>query len=477
MAETTKPDLVIVGAGALGMALALHARRLGAHVVLADRGVAEPGDQPQAALRQAALAVSASIAQAQRRGAGFGFADEAPKIVPKAVQERAAQIAASRAAEDSPDHMRAQGVDLVSGPVEFVDQRTLAIGGVQMRPRHVLIAMGGAPVVPDLPGLSEIGFFTVDSLAANTRKLTHLVVIGGGAEALEQAQIQRRLGAAVTVVPQGPVLPGYDAEAASLLLRALSEEGIRIMTGANVRSIVPRAMGTGVITEHADGTQEALDVSHVLVAMGRRADLETLRIDRLKQRPASGQNGNFVTGALGRTSNRLLRLTGPAAGLEQWHHMLAHGRSVVEALVLGAPQRRLPAQPLLVQTAPGLAQIGLLPGNGEKARAGTGVLRANMVENDKARALGVEMGVAKIVVDARGRVLGGSIVGPDAGELAAVLALAMERGLPAGALADLSMPHPSLFGVLAALGERQRAGEKPGWATPMLRAIRRLLPR
>lgn len=455
MAEISRPELCIIGAGALGIALAQHARRLGASVVLVDRGVPEGGDGPQQALRLAALAASASAAAIMRSGGRLGLAAVDPKVSVKAIQDRARHVAADRAPADSHERLAALGIEIVSGKTRFRDPATLEVGQDQVRAQAYVIAVGAAIHVPDLPGLEEAGYFTPESLLDNSRKLTHLLVIGGGGEALALAQVYARLGSEVTVVPQGDALAGFDIESTSILLQALGEDGVRILDGAMLRDIQPRSQGIGATVQLAGGEFETLDLSHVLVASGRSADLTSLDPDAARLRPVRGKAGLYATDASGRTSNHKIRLAGAAAGIGQWQNALSHGRSVIESLVLGASRRRSGLQPILVQTDPPLAKVGRLPAEGVKLSAGHALIRVNLAENDVVRATGATAGLLKVLVGPRGQVLGASIVGAGAGEMAGVLALAIEQGVTLEALADLPLPNPSLMSSLVALGENR----------------------
>ncbi|WP_338720760.1 FAD-dependent oxidoreductase [Devosia sp. XK-2] len=473
MAEISRPELCIVGAGALGIALAQHARRLGAEVTLVDRGHAEPGDGPARALRLAALSASASAAQSMRRGSVLGLTDTIPKIGMKAVQERADRLAAEQAPLSSPERLTALGITMLRGETRFIDAATLSVGDIQIRPQAFILALGAETMVPQIAGLDEAGFFTPDSIVENGRKLTHLLIIGGHPEGLVLAQAFARLGSEVTLVPQGEVLTGFDIEAASILMQALRDEGVRVIEGGVVETIVPRSQGIGAVVGLTEGGQSMLDVSHILVAGGVQPNIGALALDAARLRPLRAKAGQFAIGALGQTSNRRIRVVGTAAGREQWQHALSHGRAVVEALILGTPAHRPAAQPLVVQTEPALAQIGLWPADGAKLAAGHAIFRAGFEGNAMARALGQHRGLVKILTDPKGHILAASLAGPDAGELAGVLALAMERGLPLGDMAGLSLPHPSLMTVLAQLGENQREAQSVSSFARYVGALRR----
>src|SRR5690606_1283226 len=157
---------------------------------------------------------------------------------------------------------------------------------MQIRPRNMVLAVGASPIVPAVPGLEQINYFTPDTILGNSRKLTHLLVVGGGSSALGLAQAFARLGSAVTLVPQGTLLSGCDPELVSILARSLAAEGLRILDGARLSEIIPRGQGIGAVANLADGQQAVLDVSHVLLAAGNGADLDALDVAAARLRPS-----------------------------------------------------------------------------------------------------------------------------------------------------------------------------------------------
>lgn len=254
---STSPDLCIIGAGTLGTDLALYARRQGASVVLADRGEDEPGDAAQRALRLAALFESARRAEDIRRAANLGLGPSEFKLSAKQIAGRANRLVENRIRASAPEVLGANGVTVVRGAVSFIDARSLLVGDVTIKPRKILIAIGSESVVPDIAGLGESGAFTPDSILDNQRKLTHLVIIGSDAAAIEQAQLQRRLGAAVTLVPGGELLAGFDPEGVAMLLSVLASEGISVRKGARVVAVNRRSQGIGIEIEAPEGAGRA----------------------------------------------------------------------------------------------------------------------------------------------------------------------------------------------------------------------------
>ncbi|KFL32782.1 hypothetical protein JP75_01110 [Devosia riboflavina] len=456
---STSPDLCIIGAGTLGVDLALYARRLGASVVLADRDRPEPGDAAQQALRMASLVQSAKRAQDMRRAPELGVGASEFKLSAKQVAERAARLVENRVRATSPEVLTAQGVTVMRGAVGFVDGRSLLVGDITIKPGKIIIAIGGAPAFPDIPGLGDIDVFSVDSIIENQRKLTHLVIIGSDAAAIEQAQLQRRLGAAVTLVPHGPLLPEFDPEAVSLLLAAFADEGISVRAGAQTVAINRRSQGIGVEIEAEGGVRETLDASHVLVSAGHKVDLDELDIAKARLKP-------------GTNASRTIRPVGIAAGHADWNAARAHGRAEVDALLGRRRSHAVSLVPRLIETEPAIAQIGPLVPRADKARVGDTILRENLAENDRAAAMGNDRGLVKLTLDGKGQVQRASLAGPFAAELAGTVALAMSRRVGIADWADLPLPRPSLFEVFSRLGENYLAARNvstTGQGGPALR--------
>jgi len=414
MADIIKPDLCVIGAGALGLSLARRASARGLDVVLVAGPGPEPGDAPQGRLRRAALMASAARAQALRTAGALGLDKAEPKLNFRAVAAHAAALAEAGASRDTPERLAALGVRLIEGEGAFVAPGRFAVGQTTIRARHFALAMGSAPVVPPLPELDKVAFFTPDSIADNIRKLTHLVVIGGTPEAFELAQAYRRLGAQVSLVPQGGLLPGFAPELVALLLRALREEGLEILEDAQVSAIQPRRQGIGIALTRAEGPA-SLDVSHILVAMGRepaRPEKPDRRVSVLEGEPhvAERQAALLVE-----------RLAGHGAG-----------RLASQAL------------PRFVLTEPALAQAGRIA----NLRPGETLWRANLAENDAARALGQGQGLVVLASDRGGRILGCGGVGPGAAQTVALAALCLEKGMGLGDFERMALPPADLTAAL-----------------------------
>ncbi|MGV8855207.1 MAG: FAD-dependent oxidoreductase [Devosia sp.] len=477
MADTLKPDLCIIGAGALGTSLAIEARARDLSVVLVGAGAEMPGQTAQTALQRAAFVASADRAHAVRSAGTLGLGKADPKPNFRAISERAASIADAAAPAVSPQRLAALGITVLSEPAKFVDQRTLAVGASLIRASRFVLATGSRPLLPELPGLDQVDYFTPDTILANMRKLSHLLVIGGAPAALELAQAYARLGAQVTLVPQGALLADFDPEPVAVLLRCLRDEGITILQGASVTAVLPRSQGIGIAIAHEDGSLATLDVSHILLASGRVPDLDAdlLALARLKRDPRRPER--LSLSPEGQSSNGHIWAIGGAAGAFDAPHARRQAGLVLQR---ASGQSSSPINPLrlprLVNTTPALGQLGLLE-TGAPLRPGQLVLRASASETAAAHAAGDLVGSAKLIVTEKtGAIVGAAVLGAGTAESIAMLALALERGLGAADLADLLLPPASPAALLVELGQQFRARHKP---TPWERrraALRQLRP-
>jgi pyruvate/2-oxoglutarate dehydrogenase complex dihydrolipoamide dehydrogenase (E3) component len=264
--------------------------------------------------------------------------------------------------------------------------------------------------------------------------------MGAGAIGLELAQAFRRLGSAVVALEAGKALAREDPEAAAVAVATLRGEGIDLREGAGVEAV--GAFGAGVRVALAGG--ERIEGSHLLVAAGRRPAIEGLGLDAAGVE--TGPRGVIVDDGLRSVSNRRVYAVGDVAGGPQFTHAAGHHAGVViRSALFRLPARVTTVIPRVTFLDPELAQVGLTEG---EARAAYGdrisVARADYAENDRARAGRETAGFVKAVVGPRGRILGATVVGAQAGELIQTWTLAMAAGLKIGAVAGMVAPYPTL---------------------------------
>ena len=147
-----------------------------------------------------------------------------------------------------------------------------------MRARRFVVATGSSPFIPPVPGLDEVPALTNETIFDLDTRPDHLIVLGGGPIGIELAQAHRRFGAEVTVLEQGSILPKDDPDAVAVVRRRLGTEGVTIHEGAKVVAIARRGNGVAVTAE-IDGKEIQIAGSHLLVAAGRRANVDGLGLE------------------------------------------------------------------------------------------------------------------------------------------------------------------------------------------------------
>jgi pyruvate/2-oxoglutarate dehydrogenase complex dihydrolipoamide dehydrogenase (E3) component len=353
--------------------------------------------------------------------------------------------------------------------VPLTDPRAMRAGEVEIRARRFVIATGSHPVAPPIAGLDEVPYLTNETVFANRELPEHLIVIGGGPIGIEMAQAHRRLGAQVTVLDLGPLLPRDDPELAALLAERLAGEGIALRPRVAIASVARDAAGVAVRL----GDGDELKGSHLLVAAGRRPSIEAL--DLAAAGIAAGAQGVAVDARL-RTSNRRVFAVGDVAGGPQFTHVaLYHAGIVIKNALFRIPARvDYRALPWVTYTDPELAQVGATEAAARQAGGSVRVLRWPFAENDRAQTERDTEGLVKIVTRRDGRILGASILGAGAGDLILPWALAISQKLKIGALANLVVPYPT----------RGEAGKRaagsfytPALFSPRTRRIVRFLAR
>ncbi|MGA7118080.1 MAG: FAD-dependent oxidoreductase [Hyphomicrobium sp.] len=435
-------DLCVIGAGSGGLSVAAGAAAFGRRVVLIEKHKMGGDCLNYGCVPSKALIASARRAHSMRTAAPFGILPVEPVIDHAAVNKHVQSVIAAIAPNDSVERFQGLGVQVIQAAGRFIDEKTVAAGDYVIAARRFVIATGSSPVVPPIPGLDSIDYFTNESLFQNSVRPEHLIIIGGGPIGIEMAQAHRRLGSRVTVIEGAKALGKDDPELASQLLDLIRAEGVDVREGTSAKAVLRTAAGVRVELKGAGGA-DFVDGSHLLLAVGRRPNIADLNLTAAGVR--FEKSGIIVDRGL-RTSNRKIFAIGDVAGGPQFTHVANYHAGIVLRRALF----RIPAKvqaghiPWVTFTEPELAHVGLSEADALSKRLKVRVLRWPFHENDRAQAEGETHGHVKVVTDARGRILGATILGAQAGELIQMWSLAISQGLGIRAMTGWISPYPTL---------------------------------
>ena len=450
-------NLVVIGAGTAGLVTAAGAAGVGAKVALIERHMMGGDCLNVGCIPSKALLQSAHAAASARNSARFGVRlGGEVRIDFGAVMERMREIRQRISPVDSAKRFRDElGVDVYFGDAAFTPNGTVRVGNTELQYARAVIATGARAVVPPIPGLTEAGFLTNDTVFELTELPKRLLVIGGGPIGCELAQAFQRFGSDVTIVEMAPqFLVREDPDAAALLLAALKADGIDVRLETGLTRVETGAAGTKrAVLEHA-GTTKTLEVDAILLGVGRAPNVESLGLEQAGV--ACEPTGVRIDDQL-RTTNKHIYACGDVCMQYKFTHAADFAaRTVIQnALFFGRGKLSSLTIPWSTYTDPEIAHVGLY----ERDAADRGIEIDTYIQEfadiDRSITEGIDTGFVKIHTEkGKDRIVGATIVHPQAGDLISEISVAMAAGLGLGKLARVIHPYPTQAEAIRKIGDQ-----------------------
>jgi len=435
-------DLAVIGAGSAGFSAAITATEAGKRVALIGHGTiggtcVNVGCIPSKAMIRAAEAIHR--ARAAHRFPGVSGAAQ--------VDDWAALMAGKDALVAG--LRQKKYADLLPGyeNVTYIDEGAakLIAGGVQVGARKIrapkiIIATGGRPALPPIPGIADLPRLDSTSLLALATLPESLIFLGGGTIGAELAQMMARMGVKVTVVCRSRLLPQVEPEVSEALAQVFRDEGITLHCGVTYDAC-HAARGRAVLGIIAGGKWLELSADHLVVTAGRSPNTEGLGLAGVGI--ATDRRGAIKVGHDMQTSRPGIYAAGDVTDRDQLVYMAAYGARLAATNALGGDERYdNAAMPRVVFTDPQVAGAGLT--EAQAVAAGHEVKTSVLTLDNVPRALAARdtRGLIKLVADARtDRLLGGVIMAPEGSDSIQTLALALKFGMTTKALADTIFPY------------------------------------
>ncbi len=440
-------NLVVVGAGSAGLVSAYIAASAKARVTLIEREKMGGDCLNTGCVPSKALIKSAAVAAGMRRGAEFGVHAGDVRVDFPRVMERVREVIRRIEPHDSVERYTNLGVDCVQGEATITSPWSVAVNGRTLTARSIIIASGGRPAVPPIPGLDEVRPLTSENVWELESLPSRLLVLGGGPIGCELAQSFARLGSQVTLVEMLPrLLTKEDQDAADLVHASLKADGVNIMTGYKASGFSVAA-GQKQVTCEGEGETLQLTFDEVLVAVGRRANTQDLGLEQVGV--ALNKNGTVSVNQYLQSSCPSIYACGDVAGPYQLTHAAAHQAwyCAMNALFGGIKKFKVDYSviPWTTFTDPEVARVGMSEDEARAANRPVEITRYGIDDLDRAITDGEDHGFVKVLTSpGSDRVVGATIVGHHAGDLLTEYVTAMRHGLGMRKLLSTIHSYPTL---------------------------------
>jgi len=439
-------DIGILGGGSAGLTVASGAAQFGAKTLLIEKDNELGGDCLHfGCVPSKTLIRTAHIYHLMNNAKKYGLPDAGLKPVDfNAVSKRIQSVISTIQVHDSKERFCTLGARVEFGKAQFVDEHAVRLNDDLYSAKKWVIATGSSPFIPPIEGIDKTPHITNRELFSLRSLPKSMITIGGGPIAIEMAQAFNRLGTKVTVIElANQILGAEDKDMAEHLMNILSSEGITFHLGSLPLSTKDQGEEKEVIIKNAEGTTVSLRAETILVAVGRRANLEGFGLEDISVE--RNKRGLRIDDRL-RTNHKHIYVAGDATGAYQFTHAAGYeGGIVLSNAILHLPRKvDYTYLPWCTFTDPELASIGM----NEKRATVAGISYSVWIEefkmNDRSLAEGEETGKIKLLLDEKEKPIGVQILGPNAGDLISEWVAIMNGNVKMSTIASAVHPYPTL---------------------------------
>ena len=437
-------DVLVLGSGQGGQLIAWHLAQAGRRAALVERRWVGGSCPTIACMPSKTELWSARVAQLARHGQPLGVTTGSITIdMPTVLRHKRDMV--RHEVELHMQNFTATGTELIVGQGRFVAPKTLEVsqnGGTRiLTADQVFLNLGTQPAIPPITGLKDAQPLTHIEALELDYVPAHLIVLGGGYVGIEMAQAYRRFGSRVTIIQAGPrLLDREDFDVADEIQRILSDEGIQVLTGANVVSVRGRSGDKVSLTVRTSSGDQELQGTDILVATGRVPNTAAIGLEEagveLDARGYIRVNERLETTASG------VWAIGECAGSPHFTHVSVDDfRIIKDNLAGGSRTTRDRIVPYCLFTDPPLAHVGLTEREAEGQGIAVRVARMPMSTVLRTHTTDETRGFMKALIGSDDRILGFTMIGAEAGEVMTVVQTAMLAGLPYQRLRDAVIAH------------------------------------
>lgn len=435
-------DFLIIGSGGAAFSAAIEAVQHNAKVAMIERGTIGGTCVNIGCVPSKTLLRAAEINRLAHRNPFVGLQTSAVSVDLAALINNKNELVSNLREQKYVNLIDDYGFELIQGEARFIDERTVHVNGRKITAKSFLIATGASPSVPDITGLAEVDYLTSTTALQLEQVPKHLAVIGSGYIAMELGQLFHNLGAKVTLMQRSArILKTYDPEISEAATKALTEQGIELITGASFER-VEKAGDMKRIHVIVNGAKKVIEADQLLIATGRTPNTEILNLKAAGVE--AGPKKEVIVDEYLRTSNPRIYAAGDVTMGPQFVYVAAYEGALAAKNALGAAQQKIDLRtvPGVTFTAPSIATVGLTE---EQAKTEGYEVKTSVLPLDAVpRALvnRETIGAFKLIADAKTlKILGVHIVAENAGDVIYAATLAVKYGLTVQDLRESLAPY------------------------------------
>ncbi|MBM7705561.1 mercuric reductase [Chryseomicrobium aureum] len=440
--EEGEYDYIIIGSGGAAFSSAIEAVKHGAKVAMIERGTVGGTCVNIGCVPSKTLLRAGEINHLAKNNPFIGLHTSAGEVDLAPLVKQKEELVTDLRNKKYVDLVEDYGFELIKGEARFIDEHTIEVAGMKLSAKQFLIATGAAPAMPAISGLEEVDYLTSTTLLELKKVPKRLTVIGSGYIGVELGQLFHHLGSEVTLMQRSSRLfQEYDPEISEALTKALTEQGIRLVTGATYERIEQDGEVKKVYVE-VDGQKRIIESDQLLIAAGRTPNTESLNLNAAGVE--TGRLGEVRIDDYAKTTNERIYAAGDVTLGPQFVYVAAYQGRVAAGNALGGQKEKLDLAivPGVTFTAPAVATVGLTEKQAKENGYDviTSVLPLEAVP--RAQVNRETTGVFKLVADAKTRqLLGGHIVAENAGDVIYAVTLAVKFGLTIENISDTFAPY------------------------------------
>ncbi len=465
----TKPkqfdyNVIVIGGGSAGLVTSLISATLNAKVALIERENMGGDCLYTGCVPSKSLLRSAKLAADMRNADKYGIAPSEPKVDFKAVIQRVQKIIETIEPHDSPERYESLGVNCIAGEATLISPWEVRVEDKTISARNIVLATGGRPAIPPIPGLKESNPYTSDTIWKLQELPQRLVIIGGGPIGCEMAQAFSRLGSDVSLVERGDrIMKVEDPDAAAVVTEALKADGVAVLTNASVDAVRSED-AQHIVCYSINGEQKEIGADVILVAAGRTANSRGFGLEEIGVK--LNDNGTVWVDEFLATSMPNIYACGDLIAPYQFTHSASHEAWYCAVNSLFEPLKRFRADysvlPWTTFTDPEVARVGLNEAEAKEAGTEYEVTKYDFAQSDRALAEGATEGFVKVLTPpGKDSILGATIVGPAAGELITEFISAKKRGKGLKSILETIHVYPTLSEANKMVAGNWRKANKP----------------